>query len=126
MPEFKDKLEQAASIAAIVFSVALREAIKEDVPERIKEIFTDEVANRIGNSMAQNLTGYFSGEILDEVIDAGDKKVDELYPKFEEFLNKKIPEMISLVRENISGLGVEYKLPWWARWIGLPQKVMIR
>ena len=122
MPEFKDKLEQAASIAAIVFSVALQEA----VPEKMREVFTEEVAREMGNSMAQNLTGYFSGEILDEIIDAGDKKVDELYPKLEEFLNKKIPEMISLARENISGLQVEYKLPWWARWLGLPRKVMIK
>lgn len=128
---YEEKLEQAASIAAIVFSHAIKSALAEDIPERMKEIITEDVANDMGAAMAETLMGFFGEDILPVVIAEakryGDVKFLELLSKLELIIkdtyavDKVLPKTI----EVLKGLEVDYARPWWARWLGLPGKIKI-
>jgi len=135
---YKDKLEQAAGIAAVVFSHALKGVMDEDVPNKVKEVFTKDVCDTIGTAMAETIIGFFGEDILPVVIAEakryGDVKIAEVKEdalrRLEELAKAKldeftVPELAAEARLQLVGLEAGYVRPWWARWLGLPGKVKI-
>ena len=127
MPTYEEKLEQAATLAAIVFSHALKSVMEEDVPDRIKEVFTTEVCHEIGISMGEAVITLLGEDVVSVLIEAGKKWGDKKLPEVLRGLNDiaKDVEVLYKVRMALVGLEVGYARPWWARWLGLPGKVKI-
>jgi len=88
-----------------------------------------EFAKAIGETIADSLKPFLRDEILPIVVSLAGEEIDELYPQLELFLEEyadnKIPELLPLARLQLVGLTMNYKRPWWARLLGLPEKIKI-